>query len=172
MNLASNDIGLAPWNGLQRKLAGGFSARPLGLLAAEYSLVDRNGDEFGRLTQDRSGNAEFEAGSLRTRIERHANAVYRMVSSGGEILTAAPRERSADYLRVECAGRVYEARISLLRNSTVAYSEDGVEITRLTGGFVRRGYEAAFDREAAGAMPVTIMLLYHTASARRRAYRT
>ncbi len=172
MNLASKDLGLAPWNDLQRKLDGGFTARPLGLLAAEYSLVDLNGAEFGRLAQDRSGNAEFEAGSLKARIERQANAAYRMVSSGAEILTAVPRERSADRLRIECAGRVYEARISLLRNTAMACSEDGVEVVRLTGGFVRRGYEAAFDMEAAGAMSIAILLLYHTATARRWAYRT
>lgn len=170
MNLSSND--LAPWISLQRKLAGGLTARPLGLLAVEYSLLDLDGVEFGQFTQDRSGKAEFEAESLKARIERHANATYRMVSSGDEILTAAPMERSADHLRIGCNGRVYEARINLLRNSAAAYSGDSMEITRLTGGFFRRGYEASFEVEAAGAMPITVMLLYHTATVRRRVYQT
>lgn len=168
MSTASTD--LKPWNDLQAALRGIFKARAHGIVSVEYALIDRNGREFGRLRPE-NGAARLEAGDLSAGIERDARSGYRMLSDGGEFLTATPVERAADTLGIRCAGRLYEARLSLFRNTAVATDDNGEQIACVTGGFAGRSYEAIFDPGAEGAFPVAVLLLHHMTTLRRRAYR-
>jgi len=176
MSLRLEDLRTSsPWRNLQRTLAGSFTARSRGLLAPEFVLLDRDGEEFGWLKPDGPGDAELEIGGLRARIERGRKSGYRMHAGDAEVLTARIERRSPHLSKVECAGGVYEARLSLLRNATVARTPDGApsgaEAARLKGGFAGRSYEATFDPEIEGSLPVAILLLHHASALRRRAYR-
>lgn len=175
MSPPQEDPGLAPWGKLARSLAGSFTARARGLFVVEFALVRRDGEAFGALRTRGLASAEvarLEAGGLLSVIERDAPSRYRMLTGGAETLAAGPAGRSADALKITCGGRSYEARMSFLRNAAVARSPAGTQAARLRGGLVGRVYEAAFDAQDAGALPVAILLLYHTATLRRRAYLT
>lgn len=167
--------GPAPWRELARGLAGSFTARARGLLIVEFALARRDGEAFGALRTRGLANAQvarLEAGGLLSVIEREAPHRYRMLTGGAETLAAEPAGRSADVLKITCGDRGYEARISFLRNVAVARSPAGTQAARLRGGLAGRHYEAAFDAQDAGALPVAILLLYHTATLRRRTYLT
>lgn len=175
MSPPQEDPGLTPWGELARGLAGSFTARARGLLVVEFALARRDGEAFGALRTRGLANAQvarLEAGGLFAVIERDAPARYRMLTDGAETLAAGPAGRSADVLKITCGDRSYEARMSFLRNSAVARSPAGTQAARLRGGLAGRYYEAAFDAQDAGALPVAILLLYHTATLRRRAYLT
>lgn len=167
--MAATSTDLTPWNDLQAALAGAFEARAQGIVSVEYGLLDQNGRELGRLRPE-NGGATLEAGGMKAEIVRDPAGGYRMFSDGGEILTSAPVGRAAEALNIRCAGRLYEARLNLFRNTAVA-TADGGEITRLTGGFAGRKYEAGFDTGAEGAFPIAVLLLHHITTLRRRAYR-
>lgn len=171
MSLRLEDLRISPWQNLQKTLAGSFTARSRGLLAPEFVLLDRAGAEFGWLKPDGPGGAELEFGGLRARIERSPESGYRMHTKDTEVLTARIERRSPHLSKVECSGGVYEARLSLLRNATVACTPDGAEAARLKGSFAGRSYEATFDPEVEGSLPVAILLLHHAAAIRRRPYR-
>lgn len=169
--MAATSTDLTPWNDLQASLAGSFGARARGIISVEYALTDRNGREFGRLREN--GAAELDAGALQATIRRTAKHEYRVLLRGGaEVLTAAPIRGTADALAVRCAGRRYEARLSLLRNTAVATDESGTQIARLSGSLAGRRYEAVFEPNVEGALPVAVLLLHHATTARTRAYRT
>ncbi len=181
------DPALAPWKPLREALAGSFSARAKGLLGSEFALLDRDGRQLGGLRLRGRGGADLDAGDLRAEIRptphpahamRHARPYamrYATPSEDAPFLTAAAAGTSGT-LEVTCGGRPYEARFALLRNTAAArpIGDTGGpagEATRVTGGLTNRGYEAVFDLEDAGALPVAVFLLYHTVSLRRRAYR-
>ncbi len=173
MNPPQEDPGLAPWGDLARGLKGSFTARTRGLLVVEFALERRDGEAFGALRTRGLANAQvarLEAGGLLSVIEWDASSRYRMLTGGAETLAAGPVSRPADVLKITCGDRSYEARMSLLRNAAVASSPAGTRTARLRGGLAGRHYEAAFDAQDAGALPVAILLLYHTATLRRRAY--
>jgi hypothetical protein len=171
MDLKLKDLGLASWRDLQKNLAGSFTARSRGLLAPEFVLLDRDGEEFGWLKPD-GGGAELEIGGLRAKVERVPRGTgYRMLSGEEELLAARAERRSPHLAEIRCAGQGYEARLSLLRNATVASTPQGAEVARLKGSFAGRSYEATFDPEAEGSLPVAILLLHHASALRRRAYR-
>jgi hypothetical protein len=73
-------------------------------------------------------------------------------------------------LKIRCGNRTYEARLNLLRNTAVACSSGGEEAARIAGGLTNRSYEAVFDVEDEGSLPVAVFLLYHTVALRRRAF--
>jgi hypothetical protein len=162
------DPKLAPWMELGERLAGYFAARARGILALEYVLSSRSGDEFGCLRVHGPEGAELEIGGTRAEIERTARSRYRMLTGGAQMLVAEPAGGKA--LEVRCENRVYEARINLPRNTAVARSPGGREAARIVGGLTNRSYENDFDAADEGSLPVAVFLLYHTAALRRRAF--
>ncbi|HEX6710044.1 MAG TPA: hypothetical protein VF068_06895 [Rubrobacter sp.] len=169
MSPMQEDPTLATWRSLGERLAGSFAARARGLLASDFSILDREGDEVGRLRIHGSEGAELEAGVLQARIERLARSRYRMLSGGTEILTAGSAGASST-LEIRCLDRRYEARLSLLRNTAEA-ARGGDVAVRITGGLTNRRYEATFDEDDEGSLPVAFFLLYRINSLRREAYR-
>jgi hypothetical protein len=162
------DPTLAPWRELREHLAGYFAARSRGLLAAEFVLSGRSGEEFGRLQVHGPAGAELEAGSTRAKIERTGRSRYRMLTGGAETLVAEPG--ASGTLEVRCGNRTYEARSNLLRNTAVARSSGDEEAARISGGLTNRSYEAVFDAEDEGSLPVAVFLLYYTIALRRRVF--
>jgi hypothetical protein len=170
MRSEPRDPSPSPWSRLLEALAGSFSARARGFLASEFILLNQGGGEFGSLRIHDPIGAELEAENLRAAIERAPHGRRRMLSGDEETLVAKPLG-TADILEVRCWGRRYEANLSLLRNTAVARSLGGEEAARVTGGLTNRAYEAIFDAEDEGSLPVAIFLLYYTVALRRRAYR-
>ena len=134
-------------------------------------MLNRSGGEFGSLRIHGPTGAELEAENLQAAIERAPHRRYRMLSGDEETLVAEPLE-SADILQIRCGTRRYESHLSLLRNTAVARSSQGGEAARVTGGLTNRAYEAVFDAEDEGSLPVAIFLLYYTIALRSRAYST
>jgi hypothetical protein len=170
MRSEPRDPSPSPWSRLLEALAGSFSARARGFLASEFILLNQGGGEFGSLRIHDPIGAELEAENLRAAIERAPHGRRRMLSGDEETLVAKPLG-TAEFLDVRCWGRRYEANLSLLRNTAVARSLGGEEAARVTGGLTNRAYEAIFDAEDEGSLPVAIFLLYYTVALRRRAYR-
>ena len=168
MSIMPEDQILAPWRRLGETLAGSFAARARGLLASEFAIMDRGGEEVGRLRIHGREGAELEAGALEARIERLARPGYTMVSGGTQILTAESAGASPE---IRCLERLYEVRLSLLRNTAEAGPPGGEVVARTTGGLTNRSYEAAFDVDEVCSLPVAFFLLYRTVSLRREAYR-
>jgi hypothetical protein len=156
---------------LMRALSGSFAARARGFLASEFILINQSGEEFGRLWIHGPTGAELGAGDLQAVIERAPRARHRMLTGDAETLVAQPLG-SPDTLEIRCGGRRYEAHLSLLRNTAVARPSGGEEAARITGGLTNRSYEAVFDAEDEGSLPVAVFLLYFTVDLRSRAYRT
>ena len=169
MRPAPDDSPLAPWSRLRKVFSGSFAARARGFLASEFILLNQSGEESGRLRIDGPAGAEVEAGDLRAVIERAPHARHRMLTGGAETLVAQALG-SPDILEIRCGGRRYEARLSLLRNTALARASGGQEVARVTGGLTNRSYEAVFEAEDEGTLPVAVFLLYHTVALRRRAY--
>ena len=169
MRPVPEDPTLAPWRELREHLAGYFAARSRGLLASEFVLSGRSGEEFGRLRVHGLEGAELETGSMRAEIERTSG--YRMVTGSAKTLSAEPARDTSGALEVRCGNRVYETRLDLLRNTAAArLCGSGEEAARIAGGLTNRSYEAVFDVEDEGSLPVTVFLLYHTVALRRRAF--
>jgi hypothetical protein len=165
------DLTLAPWRELREHLAGYFAARAQGLLASEFVLSNRGGEEFGRLRVHGPEGAELEVGSTRVKIERTARSRYRVLTGDAETLVAE-FSGSSGALRLRCVNHTYEARLNLLRNMAVARSSGDKEVARIAGGLTNRNYEVVFDVGDEGSLPVTIFLLYYTVTLRRRAFLT
>lgn len=171
MRPAPEDLTLAPWRKLQERLAGYFAARASGLLASEFVLSSRSGEEFGRLRIRGEEGAEFEAGSTEAAIERTARSRYRVLTGDAETLVAE-FAGSSGTLEVGRGARAYEVRLSLLRNTATARPSGGEEAARITGGLTNLSYEAFFEPEDEGSLPIAVFLLYRTVSLRRRAFLT
>jgi hypothetical protein len=160
-----------PWEHLGERLAGSFAARAKGLLAPELLLSSSSGEEFGWLRPDGTEGAHFEAGDARATIERGTASRYRMLDGGGKLLVEETAG-SADAPEVRCGGRLYEARLRLLRNSAVARSTGGSEAARVAGGLTNRGYQVSFDAEDENSLPLAVFLLFRIVALRRRAFLT
>ena len=171
MSPMQEDPTLAPWRGLGETLEGSFAARARGLLASEFAILGREGEEIGRLEIHGGEGAELEAGDLEARIERSAPSGYTMLTDGAEILTAellgawnAPE--------IKCLNRLYKGRLSLLCNTAEAGPAGERVTVRITGGLTNRNYKAVFDAGNVGSLPVAFFLLYLTVTLRREAYLT
>ncbi len=166
------------WEELQTHLTGSFTARLHGLLAPEILLFGPEG-EFGKVRRGPS-RTEVTAGSLNAIIEQRGNASYQMLTTGtlpgapngGAAAVAEPVDRSADFLEVRAGGRTYQARVSFLRNRARVLSQEGEEVARLKGNLTGRRYEVSFDPEVVDALPVAVLILYHTIIYRSRAFQT
>ena len=151
-------------------LEGYFAARARGLLAPDFAILAREGEEIGRLEIHGAEGAELGAGDLEARIERSALSGYTMFTDGVEILTAEPR-RAWNAPEIKCLERLYLGRLSLLRNTARA-GPAGKGLRCITGALTNRTYEAVFDAEDEGSLPVAFFLLYLTVALRRKAYLT
>ena len=163
----------ADWRSLGETLAGSFAARARGSLVrtSEFAIQDRQGGRVGRLEIHGPAGAELEAGDLKARIERPTPSRYAMLAGGERILSAGP-VGSISTPEIRCFGRLYQGKLSLLRNrAEVAPSGEAVKV-RVTGGLTNRNYEAAFDVGDEGSLPVAIFLLYLVVTLRRGAYVT
>ena len=165
------DPTLAPWRRLGEKLAGSFAARGRGLLATEFAIQGREGEEIGRLEIHGAGGAELEAGDLEARIEHSEHTGYTMLSGDAKILAARPME-ALNTPEIRCLDRLYQGRLSLLRNTAEAGPAGDEATVRITGGLTNRNYEAVFDAGDDGSLPVALFLLYLTVTLRSKAYLT
>lgn len=95
-----------------------------------------------------------------------------MFSGNDRILTAVQPTAALDALEITCGDSFYPARISFLRNEARVFSAEGKESMLLLGDMIGRRYEITVDRADPAALPGAILLLYHTATFRRRAYVT
>ena len=169
MRPASEDPALASWRELQERLAGYFAARSRGLLASEFILSGRSGEEFGWLRVYGLEGAEFESPNAKAAIERTARSRYRMLTGDAETLVAEPAMPSGA-LMVKRGNHLYETRFDLLRNAATSRSTGGEEAARIVGGLTNLNYEAFFDAGDEGSLPVAIFLLYRIVALRRRAF--
>ncbi len=160
----------APWRELRETLAGSFAARARGLLASDFALLDRGGREIGHLQVRGPEGAQLEVGELRAKIERNATRRYAMLAGGSQLLSAESAG-SPEIMEMRCAGHPYQARLALLRNTAEASRAEGGMAARVTGGLTNRRYEAVFDTEDEGSLPVAVFLLFHLVALRRGAYR-
>lgn len=153
--------GPTPWRALRDHLAGYFAARARGLLASEFVLSSRNGNEFGRLRIRGPEGAQFVADNVEATIERD-----RMLAGDAEMLVAEP----AGAPKVRCGNRLYETRFDLLRNAAVARASGGEVAARVAGGLTNLRYEAFFDEMNECSLPVALFLLCRVVALRRRAF--
>jgi hypothetical protein len=163
--------GPTPWRRLGETLEGYFAARARGLLAPDFAILARDGEEIGRLEIHGAEGAELGAGDLEARIERSALSGYTMFTDGVEILTAEPR-RAWNAPEIKCLERLYLGRLSLLRNTARAGPAGERAAVCITGALTNRTYEAVFDAGDEGSLPVAIFLLYLTVALRHKAYLT
>ena len=168
MNSTPQTSGLRSWEKLRDALTNSFSVRATGLLAREF-VVEKGGVELGRLRIEGLRGAGFTAVGLKARIERMPGNEYRMFSEGKQILSAGPRASSADVLEIFCADEIYTSRVSFLRNTAIVRDPAGGETLSLKGNVSGRKYEVKTSGNVA-AVPVFVLLLYHTAALRRRVY--
>jgi hypothetical protein len=163
----------AAWRSLGESLAGSFTARVQGSLVrtSEFAIQDRQGGRVGRLEIYGPEGAELDAGALQARIEHPALSRYAMLAGGDRILAAEP-VGSISTPEIRCFDRLYQGRVSLLRNKAEAAPSGEAVKVRVTGGLTNRNYEAAFDADDEGSLPVAIFLLYLVVTLRRGAYVT
>jgi hypothetical protein len=163
--------GPTPWRRLGETLEGYFAARARGLLAPDFAILGREGEEIGRLEIHGVEGAELGAGDLEARMERSALSGYTMFTGGVEILTAEPRG-GWNAPEIKCLDRLYLGRLSLLRNTARAGPAGERPTVRITGALTNRTYKAVFDAGDEGSLPVAFFLLYLTVALRRKAYLT
>ena len=171
MSPMQEDPTLTPWRRLGETLEGSFAARASGLLASDFAILGREGQEIGRLEIHGAGGAELEAGYLEARIEHSAISGYTMLTDGAEILTAEGLGAWNAH-EIKCLDRLYQGRLSLLRNMAEAGPAGERVTVRITGGLTNRNYEGVFDAGDEGSLPVAFFLLYLTVALRRKAYLT
>jgi hypothetical protein len=169
MTPAPQDPASAPWRSLQEHLAGYLAARARGLLASEFVLSSRDGEESGRLRVHGLQGADLEAGDITAAIERRAGSRYTMLDGDGRVILEESAG-SGNASEVRCGDSVYEVRLALLRNAAVARSSGGGEVARIAGGLTNRSYDAFFDAGEEGALPLAVFLLYRIIALRRRAF--
>jgi|SRR5215210_1853424 len=158
-----------PWQRLGEALAGHLQVRARGLFASDFVLLDGKGTQIGRLGIHGTEGAELGIGEVGAKLERVNRSGYRMLSAGTEILTSTGDAASPGIMYLE---NPYEANLSLLRNTAEAGPAGHPTTIRIKGGLTNRNYEASFDLEDEGSLPVTLFLLYRLVSLRREAYRT
>lgn len=166
----------APWDLLQRGLAGSFRARARGLLGNEFSLLGPGDDEFARLEMRGPSGAGIRAGTSQTEIGRSGpfGSRYRMTTDGAVVLLAKPGSQKGG-LGIFCNGETYQKTTNLLRNTATARlitetSENAGAEVRLEGGLAGRSYRARFPAGDGGALAVAVFLLFHNVALRRQAF--
>ena len=171
MNPDSKTKTAAPWKTLRESLPDSFIVRARGLMGNDFVFLGSDGAEHGYLKILGDQKAKFTVGGVEILVNRTPDSRYTMIS-GNEALYASPFGASSDELEVWCGDESYMASIGLLRNKAVARRGTGDEMVRLSGNLTGRSYKVEADLEDPCTLPVTILLIYHTALSRRRAYRT
>jgi hypothetical protein len=171
MSPFQEDTTFTPWRRLGETLEGSFAARAHGLVAPDFTILSREGEEIGRLEIHAAEGAELGAGDVEARIERSVLSGYTMLTHGAEILTAEPLG-DWNAPEIKCLDRLYEGRLSLLGNTARAGPAGKRATVSITGGLTNRNYEAVFDAGDEGSLPVAFFLLYLTVTLRRKAYLT
>jgi hypothetical protein len=171
MTTMQEDSKLVPWRRLGKMLEGSFAARARGLLASEFAILDSNGEEIGGLEIHGIEGAGLEVGDLEARIESSDPTGYTMLAGGAEILTARPL-RAWNAPEIMCLDRLYQGRLSVLRNTAEAGPVGERATIRIIGGLTNRNYEALFDAGSEDSLPVAFFLLYLTVALRHKAYLT
>ena len=156
----------APFRRLGETLGGSFAAHARGILGSDFGILDRDGQEVGRLRIHGQEGAELAAGDLEARIERVARSRYTMKAGGREVLAA-----DSNTLHITCRDRPYAARLSLLGNTAEAGPAGGEVTVRIEGCLTNRSYEADFDMEDEVSLPAAFFLLYRIVAIRREVYR-
>ena len=156
------------WENLQARLAGSFTARIHGLLMPEISLSGAHG-EFGRMTYLSPSGVEISAENLNATIEHTGKFSYRMLT-GGAPLVAEAANGPADSLEIRAGGLTCRAAFSFLKNHAMATTPEGKDVAWLMGGFTGRSYTAGYDPETQNALLISMLLLYHIAASRGRAF--
>jgi hypothetical protein len=169
MTHAPQDPTLATWMSLQERLAGYLAARARGLLASDFVLSGREGEELGRLRVHGRRGADIEARDITAAIKHGAGSRYTMLESDGRVILEETAG-SGDASEVRRGDCVYEVRLALLRNAAVARSTGGSEVARVAGGLTNRSYEAFFDAGEEGALLLAVFLLYRIIALRRQAF--
>ena len=159
---------------MQESVAGSFTARATGFPADTF-VLHKNGSVIGRLIFDGLRGARFVSGELEATLTRNPDGGYVIFSGNDRTLTAeppvaGPRNAALNALEITCDGSIYRASISFLRNSARAFSGEGPETVLLRGGITGRKYEAVVDPADPAALPGAVLLLYHTATFRRRVF--
>jgi hypothetical protein len=171
MSPFQEDTTFTPWRRLGETLEGSFAARAHGLVAPDFTILSREGEEIGLLEIHAAEGAELGAGDVEARIERSVLSGYTMLTHGAEILTAEPLG-DWNAPEIKCLDRLYEGRLSLLGNTARAGPAGKRATVSITGGLTNRNYEAVFDAGDEGSLPVAFFLLYLTVTLRRKAYLT
>ncbi len=171
MNASPKARTTTPWRTLQENLTDSFIARARGFLGDEFALSNKDGEELGRLKILGSEGAKFTASGLEVTVGRISGSRYTMLSDGEEVLSVQPANASVEELEIRCGGRDYTATVSLFRNRAVVRDESGMEVARLKGNVTGRTYRIETATEEPCVLPLAVLLLYHTAFHRRRAYR-
>jgi hypothetical protein len=171
MSPMQEDSDLAPWGRLGETLEGSFAARRRELLTPEFAIFDRKDEEIGRLEVRGIEGAGLEVGDLEARIESPAPAAYTMLSRDAVILTAEPLG-AWSVPEIKCPDRLYQGRLSLLRNTAEAGPAGERATVRITGGLTNRNYQALFDASNEDSLPIAFFLLYLTVALRSKAYLT
>lgn len=161
----------APWEMLRESLPGSFIVRARSLLGNDFVLLGADGSEHGHLKILEDRKAKFTIEGIEILMERASGPHYTLSSGGEEVLVARPSGASSDELEVRCGRESYTASISLFRNRAVAYNEAGDEAVRLVGKLMGRSYKVEVDSNNPCALPISMLLIYHTSLSRRRAYR-
>ena len=158
------------WEDLARTLGGSFAARARGLVSPGLALFTLQNELFGELLTDATGGTRLRAGDLEAEVRQNESHHYVMTTGGTRTLTAEPTG-SPTLLNLRSGDRLYEARISLLRNRATVKSSTGTETARLSGGLTNRRYNATFDPRDPASLPIAILLLHQTIKLRSKAYR-
>jgi len=137
MSPMHEDPALTPWRRLGETLEGSFAARSRGLLAPDFAILGRKGEEIGHLEIHAAEGAELGAGELEARIERSALCGYKMLTDGAEILTAEPLG-AWNAPEMKCLDSLYQGRLSLLRNTARAGPAGEKATVRIPGRLRRR----------------------------------
>ena len=161
----------APWELLQESLPDSFIVRTRGLLGNDFVLLGDDGTEHGYLKILGDRKAKFTIEGVEILVERTGGLRYTMSSGGEEILAASPSGASSDKLEARCGEKLYTASISLFRNRAVAHNKAGDEAARLVGKLMGRSYKVEVNSDNPCALPISMLLIYHTSLTRRRAYR-
>ncbi|CAN5715372.1 hypothetical protein BH24ACT22_BH24ACT22_21230 [soil metagenome] len=159
---------------MQTFLEDSFSARARGVRANTF-VIRKDDSVIGNMVFNGSRGADLEIGTLKALIRRNLDGGYVLLSGEDRVLTSKPGSASAaslDAPEIVFEDRVYVARISFLGNEAVAFSPEGEKVVLVEGNVTGRRYEVSLVPENAAALPAAILLLYLTATFRRKAYLT
>lgn len=133
-------------------------------------LTHPGGERIGELII-RDPGADILLSGLCATLERDGRFRYRMLADGKELLSAAPSGRGVERLSIYHARDTYEARVSPLRNTATARSDESVETARVSGGLLGLKYQVSFDAGDRCGPLVALLILHHLLVVRSRAYR-